>query len=80
MNIVQQIVGTLLYYSIAVDPIMLTALGFISAQQSKGTETTYSNTLWLLNYAATHPNTKIQYTTSDMILYIHSDASYLSEP
>ena len=76
----QQIVGTLHYYSIAVDPTMLTALGSISAQQSKGTEKTYSDTLWLLNYAATHPNAKIRYTAINMIIYIHSDASYLSEP
>ena len=80
INLVQQIVGTLLYYSISVDSIMLTALGSIAAQQSKGTEKTYAATLWLLNYAATHPNAKICYTASDMILYIHSDASYLSEP
>ena len=59
---------------------MLTALGSISAQQSKGTEKTYADTLWLINYAATHPNAKIRYTASDMILYIHSNASYLSEP
>ena len=59
---------------------MLTALGSIAAQQSKGTEKTYTETLWLLNYAATHPNAKIRYTASDMILYIQSDASYLSKP
>ena len=59
---------------------MLTALGSIAAKQSKGTEKTYAGTLWLINYAATHLNTKIHYTASDMILYIHSDASYLSEP
>ena len=59
---------------------MLTALDSIAAQQSKGTEETYADTLWLLNYAATHPNAKIRYTESDMILYIHSNASYLSEP
>ena len=72
--------GTLLYYSIAVDPTMLTALGSIAAQQSEGTEKTYADTLWLLNYTATHLNAKIHYTASNMILYIHSDASYLSEP
>jgi hypothetical protein len=33
----------------------------------------------LLNYCNTHPETKIRYHASDMILYIHSDASYLSE-
>ena len=79
INLVQQIMGTLIYYSIVVDQTMLTALGSISAQQAKGTEKTYAGTLWLLNYAATHPNTTIRYTASDMILHIHSDASYLSK-
>ena len=57
--LVQQIVVTLLYYSIEVDPTILTALGSIAAQQSKGTEKTYPDTLWLLNYASIHPNAKI---------------------
>ena len=56
MCIEHQIVGTLIYYFIAVDPTMITALGSISAQQAEGTEKTYANTLWLLNYNATHPN------------------------
>ena len=72
--------GTLLYYSIVVDPTMFTALGSITAEQSKGTEKSYANTLWLLNYTATHPNANIRYTASDMILHIHIDASYLSKP
>ena len=59
---------------------MLAALGSISAQQAKGTEKTYADTLWLLNYAATQPNATIRYTASDMVFHIHSDASYLSEP
>ena len=80
INLVQQTVGTLLYDSIAVDPTMITALGSIAAQESKGTEKKYSDTLWLLNYAATHLNVKIRYTASGMILYIHSGASYLSKP
>jgi hypothetical protein len=32
----------------------------------------------MLDYLATHPETTIRYHASDMILYIHSDASYLS--
>ena len=80
INLVQQILGTLLYYSVVVDPTILTALGSIAAQQAKGTEKTYADTLLIINYAATHLNDKIQYTASNMILYIHSDASYLSEP
>ena len=59
---------------------MLAALGSIVAQQAKCTEKTYADTLWLLNYSATHPNTTIWYTASDMVLHIHSDASYLYKP
>jgi hypothetical protein len=33
----------------------------------------------LINYCNTHPDTKNCYHASDMILNIHSDASYLSE-
>jgi hypothetical protein len=33
----------------------------------------------LLNYCNMHPETKIHYHASTMILHIHSDASYLSE-
>ena len=80
INLVQKILGKLLYYSIAVNPTMLTALGSIAAQQAKGTEKTYADTIWLLNYTASHPNAKIRYTASDMILHIHNDASYFSEP
>ena len=34
----------------------------------------------LLDYLATHPNTKIRYHTSDMILDFDTGATYLSEP
>ncbi len=33
----------------------------------------------LLDYLATHPNATIRYHASDMIMNVHSDASYLSE-
>ena len=33
----------------------------------------------LLNYAATHPDAIVTYQASDMILAVHSDASYLLE-
>jgi hypothetical protein len=59
---------------------MLVALGTLAAAQSQGTEKTMEATVQLLNYAATHPDAAIRFYKSDMILYIHSDASYLSEP
>eukprot|EP00957_Ditylum_brightwellii_P055084 4174983-Ditylum_brightwellii.AAC.1 len=33
----------------------------------------------LLDYVATHPNATIYYMASNMILTVHSDASYLLE-
>lgn len=76
----QEVVGVLLYYARAVDITMLVALGTIAAAQSKGTQTTMQAVVHLLNYAATHPEAIIRYHASKMILHIHSDASYLSEP
>jgi hypothetical protein len=78
---VQHITGTLLYYARAVDPTMLVALGTIAAQQAHGTQATAEAITHLLDYAATHPDAIIRYTRArDMILKIHSDASYLSAP
>ena len=34
----------------------------------------------MLDYCATHPNAKICFHASDMVLNIHSDASYLNAP
>jgi hypothetical protein len=79
ITFVQRVVGTLLYYVFAIDPTMLIALGSIAATQSRATSKTYDATVWLLNYASSHPDDVIRYVKSDMILHIHSDASYLSE-
>jgi hypothetical protein len=79
VTFVQQVVDTLLYYSLAVGPTMLVTLGSIAAAQSTATSSTYAATVWLLNYATSHPDATIRYVASDMILHIHSDASYLSE-
>lgn len=77
---VQRIVGVMYYYARAVDETMLTALNSIAASQSAGTEATLDACTRLLNYAATHPDAIVRFTRSDMILHIHSDASYLCAP
>ncbi len=59
---------------------MLVALNAISASQSKATENTAAAIVHLLDYAATHPDAILRYQRSDMVLHIHSDASYLSAP
>jgi hypothetical protein len=53
-------------------------LNDIATEQTKATEKTQAATNQLLDYLATHPDAAIRYHASDMILHIHSDASYLS--
>jgi hypothetical protein len=76
----QEIIGVLLYYSRAIDSTMLVALGTLASAQTHGTQSTMKAATHLLNYAATHPNATLRYHASDMLLEIHSDASYLSAP
>jgi hypothetical protein len=57
----------------------LVALGSLAAAQTEGTQATMQAMTHLLNYAATHPDPIIRYYASQMILKVHSDASYLSE-
>jgi hypothetical protein len=67
-----------LYYARAVDPTVLMSLNDIVTEQTKVTAKTQAATNHLLDYLVTHPNATIRYHASDMILHIHSDASYLS--
>ena len=76
---IQSIVGIFLYYAIAIDLTMLVALGTIATTQATPTEATMTKITDLLNYAATHPVATIRYNPSQMVLHVHSDASYLSE-
>ena len=77
---IQQIVGSLLYYARAVDSTLLVALNAIATQQANATLLTLQKVHQLLDFVATYPNATLVYTPSGMILKIHSDASYLSEP
>jgi hypothetical protein len=79
VNKLQQLMGTLLYYASAVDPTLITPINVLASEQSNATEVTADKVIKLLNYCNTHPETKIRYHASDMILHTHSDASYLSE-
>ena len=77
---IQGVVGSILFYACSVDSTSLVGLNTISMQQTSATENTLKITEELLDYAATHPDAKIRYIASDMIIQIHTDASYLSEP
>ncbi len=77
---IQQVIGTLLYYGRAVDATILVALSALASAQSAPTEDTMQRTRHLLDNVATLPNSIISYAKSNMILGVHSDVSYLSEP
>jgi hypothetical protein len=76
---VQQIIGRILYYARVVDMMVLMALSSITVEQTKATEKTMGRCTQLLDYFSGHLNATVRFHASDMILNIHSDASYLSE-
>jgi hypothetical protein len=79
VNKLQQLTGTLQYYARDVDPTLIMPINVFASEQPNATEVTADKVIKLLNYCNTHPETKIRYHASDMILHIHTDASYLSE-
>jgi hypothetical protein len=75
---IQKIAGSVLYYARAVDPTVLMPIKDIATEHTEATAKTQAATNQLLDYLSTHPDATIRYHISDMILHIHSDASYLS--
>ena len=76
---IQDVVGTFAYYSRAVDPTMAATMSSIASRQSSATEKLEEEVKQFLDYCATHPNAGVRFVASDMIMALHSDASYLSE-
>jgi hypothetical protein len=62
-----------------VDITILLALSSITSKQMQGTTNTMAKAKQLLDYLATHLNATTRFRASDMVLNVHSDASYLSE-
>ena len=62
------------------DNTILTALSAIAAQQSAPTNQTLAEVTQFLDYMASHEEAIITYHASDMVLAVHSDASYLNAP
>jgi hypothetical protein len=74
----QKLKGTLLYYARVVDPMLIITINALASEQTIATADTAVKIIKLLNYFTTHPEATLCYHASDMI-YINSDASYLSE-
>jgi hypothetical protein len=77
-TIIKNITGSVLYYSRTVDPTLRIPFNDIAIEETTATPKTQTSASQLLDYLATHPNAKIRCYASDMVLHIHSDASYLS--
>ena len=78
LKYIQQVFGVFLYYGIAIDNTMLVTLGNFRSEQAAATALTRNKLNHLLDYSASNPNATIRFHASDMILFIHSGASYLS--
>jgi hypothetical protein len=77
---IQQVCGKFLFLGRAVDSILLCPISAIASQLSKSTTYRMQQTLQLLDYLATQEDVVLSYHASDMVLAVHSNASYLSEP
>jgi hypothetical protein len=76
---IQEVIATFLYYARCVNSTMLMTLGSLATQHAYPTTNTKKLVHQFLDYAATHPNAIIAYQASNMVLAVHSNASYLAE-
>ena len=76
---VQQVTDVFLFYTREVDSTMLTATSAIASEQAAPTENMMKKCKQLLDYADSQEEAILTYKKSDMVLAIHSNASYLSE-
>jgi hypothetical protein len=78
---VQQVIGVFLFYGRAIDSTMLASIGSIACALSTSTWADLKQRVQhFLDYAASNPNAALVFKASDMHLWIHTDASYLTEP
>jgi hypothetical protein len=79
-KIIQEVCGVFLFLARAVDGGLLPALSSLASQQVNPMEKTMLLCKQFLDFMATQEDAVLTYRASDMILAIHSNASYLSEP
>jgi hypothetical protein len=77
---IQLVCGKFLFLGRAVDSTLLCLISALASQSSKSTENTMRQTLRLLDYLATQEDAVLSYHASNMVLAVHSNASYLSKP
>ena len=76
---IQKVNRKFLYLGRVVDLTILTALSSLASQHAAPTDKTKRRAMQLLDYLATQEEAVLTYRASNMVLAIHSNASYLSE-
>jgi hypothetical protein len=59
IHLLQQIIGTLLFYARATDNTMHVALGTLAVTQTQGNMHTMNAAVQILNHIATHPDAAV---------------------
>ena len=77
---IQQVMETLLYYARAVHSTMLVALSTITSDQERPIKSTMEKVDQILDYSASQEEENLTHHASNMVLSVHINASYLSEP
>jgi hypothetical protein len=77
---IQQVCNKFLFFGSAIDSTLIFPISAIASQSSKLTEDMMRQTLQLFDYLATQEDAILSYHASDMVLAVHSNASYLSKP
>ena len=77
---VQLVLGTFLYYTRAIDGIMLIAINDICTNKPNLQKHALEKIERLLNYVATYQHVKLKFHASDIILQVDSDTAYLILP
>ncbi len=77
---IQEVCGVFLFLARAVDGGLLPAISSLASQQANPTERTMELCKQFLDFMSCQEEAVLTYQASDMVLAIHSDASYLSEP
>ena len=76
---IQRVLDSFLYYLCALDLLNhFTRIVSKASERAKPSKQTLARVQQLLDYMATNPNAVVRFYASDMILNLHSDASYLS--
>ena len=80
-KIIERFVGLFQYYGRTLDGTMLASISSIATNMTTAQQKDLDFRIkQFLNYAATHPDANIRFIASEMHLWIHSNASYLTEP